>query len=109
MTIGLMIAHVPSWWGAALLALAAYRTWHLAALDTIIEPLRRRAYRLDGDGEPADGYRRSVDDFVGCPWCFGYWVAVAWWAAWLVWPHGALLVATPFALSAVVGLLAKLD
>jgi Protein of unknown function (DUF1360) len=100
---------VPGWWGVALLSGAAYRTWHLVALDTIVEPLRRRVFRIDSGGEPGEGYRATLDDFVGCPWCSGFWLAVAWWTAWQVWPHATLVVAVPFAVSAVVGLLAKLD
>jgi hypothetical protein len=73
-----------------ILALAAYRTWAILAEDDLTEPLRRRL-------SPAWAA------FVVCPWCLGFWVAVAWAAAFWV-DERAVWAAVPFALSAVVGL-----
>jgi Protein of unknown function (DUF1360) len=99
--------NVPDWWEALLLALAAYRVWHLVADDTIFDVPRARLLRLgnwrvEGDPVPA-GYRRFLGDFIDCAWCLGFWIALAWWAAWQAWPHATLVAATPFALSAAVG------
>ena len=87
---------VPSWWPFLLLALAAFRTWRLLAEDTILEPLRRRLVRADSTRE----------EFTTCPWCAGFWISLAWWLAWQAWPHATLVVAVPFAISAVVALVA---
>lgn len=89
---------VPDVWEATLLALAAYRTWKLAAIDKILD--RPRAWLLDS--------RPRLDGFVACEACFGFWAAVEWWAAWQAWPKGTLVVATPFALSAAVIVLARI-
>ncbi len=85
-----------TWWTLTLLGLAAYRTWRLLAQDSILDAPRGRL-------------PLGVSFFVECCWCLGFWVAVAWWACWEAWPHGTLWVAAPFALSAVVGLVAARD
>lgn len=84
---------IPSWWVFVLLALAAWRTWLLLAEDTILDRARRRL------PEP-------WTDWLTCPRCAGFWVALAWWAAWLIWPHGVTVASVPLALSAAVALLA---
>ena len=86
---------IPSWYALILLTLAAYRTWRLLAEDTILDRPRSRLIRREG-----------VSEFVSCPWCLGFWLAVVWWAAWWAWPHGVLVAAAPFAVSALVGLFA---
>ncbi|MES2179862.1 MAG: DUF1360 domain-containing protein [Gemmatimonadota bacterium] len=91
---------IPNWWAFLLLVLAAYRTWRLLALDTITDPIRHRFVRAES----------KTEEFLQCPYCFGFWVTLAWWLAWVAWPHWSLVVATPFALSAVVALIgARLD
>lgn len=87
---------VPGWYALILLVLAAFRVWRLLAEDTILEPLRARFV-------PADSNREA---FIRCPWCLGFWVSLAWWTAWQAWPDGTLVAAVPFAISAVVGLVA---
>lgn len=87
---------VPSWWAFTLLTLAAYRTWRLLAHDLIHDPLRHRLVRAESKQE----------EFLQCPWCAGFWIALAWWLAWCAWPHGTLVAAVPFALSAIVALIA---
>lgn len=88
--------NVPDLWSFVILALAAWRTWRLLADDVILEPLRRRAFHG----------RQGLAVFAECPFCLGFWVSVAWWLAWEAWPHWTLVAATPFALSAVVALIA---
>lgn len=87
---------VPSWWPFLLLALAAWRIWRLLAHDTILDPVRQRIVRPESKQE----------EFLQCPFCAGFWVALAWWVLWCAWPHWALVVAVPFALSAVLALVA---
>lgn len=88
--------NVPGWWEFVLLGLAAFRVWRLVAEDLIFEPLRARLLATDS----------TAEEFVTCPWCSGFWVALGWWAAWEVWPHATVVIAVPFALSAIVGLVA---
>ena len=89
---------VPNWWQFALLALAAWRIFELIAEDEILNrPRRYVTAKLPG----------KLEDFITCPFCAGFWIAVAWWVAWQIWPHGTLVVAVPFALSAGVVAAAK--
>lgn len=87
---------VPGWWEALLLALAAFRLWKLLADDAILDRWRDRI--MDG--------HEKLEEFVLCPWCLGFWITLAGWAAWQAWPHATLVAATPFALSGAVGLIA---
>lgn len=92
---------IPDWYALALLALAAYRLWRLLAEDTILD--RPREWSIHRLGE-VGGEKFSL--FITCPWCAGFWVSVGWWLAWVAWPHWALVAATPFAISALVALIA---
>lgn len=84
---------IPDWWEAALLGLAAWRTFQLLAADDLLDtPRRYVTSRLS----------EYWEDFLTCPYCAGFWMALAWWAAWQVWGDSTLVAATPFALSAVV-------
>ena len=102
---------IPDWWEFVLLTLAAFRVWRLISEDTILERPRRYVTGLpqrwkEGDALPK-GYREYLAIFIECPWCAGFWISVAWWGAWQIWPHGAVVAAVPFAISALVPLLAK--
>lgn len=89
---------VPEWWEAVLLALAAWRTFQLLAEDDILDrPRRYVTARLSEKWEL----------FIECPYCAGFWIAIAWWGAWQVWEFGTLVAATPWALSAGVIAAAK--
>lgn len=87
---------IPSWWTFALLALTAWRVWLLLAEDTILDWPRQRIRS------------ERISEWLTCPRCAWFWVALAWYAAWLAWPHGATVAAVPFALSAAVILTALL-
>lgn len=103
-----MKENIPTWWEAVLGLAAGFRVWRLLAEDTVLNRPRAWVFGL-GDwtsGPPPVGYRGKLADFVTCPWCFGFWVVVAGWLLWLVWPDGTLVLATPFALSAAVGVIA---
>jgi hypothetical protein len=98
---------VPDWWATLLLALASYRAWRLLAEDDILDVPRRYLLRLgdwrkQGDPVPA-GYRAAAGSFLQCAWCSGFWVALAWWAAWQITEKWTLVFAAPFAISALVG------
>lgn len=98
---------VPSWWEFVLLGAAAWRSWQLLAHDDILDRPRRWLLRLgdewrrSGDSVPAD-YRYEWAKFLVCPFCFGFWVALAWWGMWQISEHWTLVFAAPFALSVVV-------
>lgn len=90
--------NVPEWWPTVLLVLAAFRVTRLVGWDDLTAPWRLWVRRRFGKG---------AETFVACPWCIGWWISVAWWGAWLLWPHATLVAATPWAISALVGLVAK--
>ncbi len=99
--------NIPNWYEVALLALAAWRVFQLLAFDTIMEGARRRLFRVpkDWDGTSpitTKSYRETLALFVQCPYCAGFWIALAWWVAWLICPYETVLVAVPLALSAGV-------
>lgn len=83
---------MPSPFEAVLLALAAWRVWHLIALDDITD--RPRRYVTQG--------REKLLDFIECPFCMGFWVALAWVGAFALWDDGTAWAALPFALNAIV-------
>lgn len=99
------MSDIPSVWEFALLAGAAFRVWRLLAADAILDRprdwLTRRAKAEAGE------HREEVDIFLHCPWCLGFWITVAWWGAWLIWPHATVLIAVPFAANALVALVAQ--
>ena len=64
-----------------------------AILDRAREPIMRRL-------------PDKAEQGLSCPFCLGAWIALGFWVAWIVWPHWTLMAATPFALSATVGLIA---
>lgn len=99
-----MSEYVPEPWPFILLALAAFRIWKLLADDEILDTPRDRFLRWFGprDQRPS----AAIWLFLVCPWCLGFWVSLAVWGAWLFWPHSVLVVCVPFAISAVVGLVA---
>lgn len=114
------MTNVPAPWAFALLALAVYRIYRLLARDTLTEPVRAAVSYPDGEAVTLDGVSRVsspvergkplrvyVSTLLRCPWCVGFYVSSAWWAAWLAWPHATLIIAVPWALSAVTGLVAK--
>lgn len=105
--------NVPDWYELVLLAAAAFRSWRLLAEDDILDRPRRYVTGLGGkwqkEGDPLpDGYRIGLGSFIVCAWCLGAWLALAWWGAWQAWPHGTLVVAVPFVLSALVPLSERL-
>lgn len=99
---------VPTWWELTLASLAVFRLWRLLAEDEILDVPRLwllgAAGWKKGQKTPA-GYRVKWADFLTCPWCAGFWLGLLAWVFWLFFPSLALVIATPFALSAAVGLI----
>ncbi len=99
--------NVPGFLEVALLALASWRTYRLLSDDTILDRPRNWATRRIAK-------RRSTaaaicfNEFILCPFCLGFWTALAWWGAWEAWPHGALVAAGAVAVTALVPLIERL-
>jgi len=94
---------IPEPWEFALLALAAFRIWKLIGDDAVLD--RPRAWALAQLDARFSNKGDVLDYFITCPWCAGFWISLAWWGAWLLWPHGTLVAAALWSLSAVVGYL----
>jgi Flp pilus assembly protein TadB len=92
-----MTWQIPTWYGTILLALAAFRTWRLLAEDEILDRTRDRA--------APEATKRAA--FIACAYCFGFWISLLWWLAFIAWPHWSVIIAVPFAISALVGIIAS--
>jgi hypothetical protein len=97
--------------GLIVIALGVWRVWRILSTDTVLDWPRDR---LLGTTKLASGvthYRRDkLAEFVGCPWCFGWWLVLGAFAAWHWWSKdNTVLIAVPFAMSTGVGLLTQLD
>jgi hypothetical protein len=107
-----MTLAVPQWYALIQLGLASWRIYQLLSDDEVLDRPRRWLLRLDvnwAPGQPVeDTYRLKLARFITCPYCFGFWIAVAWWAAWEIWPHATLIAAAPLAISALLIGAAKL-
>jgi len=87
-----------------LYVLSVMRLTRLVNADTILDPVRIRLARRFG---PTSG----VLEFVGCPWCVGFWISLAGAAVpvlLLEWPWWSML---PLGLAAsqLIGMLAPLS
>lgn len=125
------MSRVPTWWEFVLLALAGYRVWRLVARDTITAPVRaaltypddeavtletieeRGRLRLHnrllvyGEAGPRS-WRVYLATLIRCHWCLGSWVSLVAWGAWELEARWTLVVATPFAVAATIGILGHL-
>lgn len=110
--------HVPATWTFVLLGLACYRLTRLVGWDVVTRPLREpltgreehggaKDARSSSKGRKRPWYRSTLDDFVHCPFCQGWWICLAVWGLWLEWPHVVTVLSVPWALSALVGLTTK--
>lgn len=98
---------VPTWFELVVLALAAFRVWRLLGKDVILDRPRRWLVGLgdwrEGDPVPA-GYREWIVELIECPRCLGTWVALAFFVAFELWPHGTMIVASACAIAALVAI-----
>ena len=90
------------------LVLAGHRVFHLVAADTITKRWRERILGWDDDqrrnGWPRDWKRLA--EFIHCPWCLGFWIAVSGWIAFQHWPHATMTYAAwPLAISSGIALI----
>ena len=116
---------IPGPWVSLILGLGAFRLLRLVSYDSFPPIARARAWVL-GEYVVSTGsqaqlmgltsnrpeleyrYRRPLlAELVHCSYCFGFWIALGGYLAWLEWPTGVLYGAAPFALSAFIGLVAR--
>ena len=109
----------PEPWAFLLLLGGALRLTRLIGWDTITDGLRARVTGWHSDGRQAMRVdRRTRQDvwhtdrktwqlFVTCPWCLGFWVALAVWGSWQILPDATIVACTPLALSEAIGLTVK--
>lgn len=116
---------IPSPWVGLVLALGVYRIVRLIGWDDFppVEAARdwvvgaklvrsgTQAQHAGLTSSPAEMlwvYERPLlNHFLHCPFCQGFWVSVTTYVAWIETPTWTLYVLAAFALSAVVGLIAK--
>lgn len=116
---------IPSPWVGLVLALATYRFARLVGWDDFPLAVKLRNWATDTryhvTGSPNQHMnltdqvpnvtvvvgRPVIDKLVSCPFCQGFWLSVLVYVCWHFIPAATLYVCAPFALSAVVGLLAK--
>lgn len=108
---------IPVLYQFVLLALIAYRVWHLLAEDDVLKRPRHWLVRLprgwkEGDTLPR-AYRQRLALFINCPYCLGFYVSLGVYLAWIstlgTWPGSVtdilIGVGIWFAISASVGLI----
>lgn len=87
------------------LTLAGHRVARVIGWDSITQPWRQRFLGYDDDGKknrwPAN--RKRLGAFVHCPWCQGFWLSLVIYAAWRWWPEVTLTIASPLAVSSLIG------
>lgn len=99
--------NTPSWYELLLLGIAAWSVFQLLAHDDLLDRPRRYVLRLgrdwqeDGDPVP-DEYREKWALFLTCPFCAGFWIWLAWLAAYWIEPGVALPAACVMAGRALV-------
>lgn len=122
---------VPDWWAFLLLTLGTFRIVRIIGWDDISTGLRSRLLMPDReywmwakmtddlesrgidpwahkpDPDLPSRRRFYVAKLIHCPWCAGFWWSIVAYSAWLVSGRVTLYIATPLALSSVIGLIAK--
>jgi Protein of unknown function (DUF1360) len=94
------------------LGLAVARLWRLISQDLVLAPLRDRLVGAEkfkvGDAEVAKNARPAVVEFLGCPWCLGFWLSIPAVALWRYAPDDVVLwIVGVLAVSEVVGLIVR--
>lgn len=91
---------------AIVLVLAGHRLARIIGWDVVTQRIRQRLLGWDDNGQknrwPAN--RKRLGEFVHCPWCMGFWIAVAGWLAIQAEPRVSWWVAWPLAISSAIGL-----
>lgn len=93
----------PDWLSLVLLTLAAFRAWRVIGIDVIAD--RPRDWLVKAN---TPEYKESLDDFLACPWCAGFWISGIVLAVWCLvagWIGLVGFVVSWLAISAGVGLI----
>lgn len=93
-----------------ILTLGTFRIWRIIAADTLPILVKWRVWLLGAEeivntsweGETVYAHP-LLAEWLECPYCSGAWLSVAVYLLWL-WTPDVLYVATPLAISAVVGI-----
>lgn len=115
-------------WPFLIVALGVYSITRLISIDSIID--RQRTWLFDRF--PPDGYTtknrpnpdrctfivtgdhyyvtegHKLGELVNCPWCMGFWVSLAVFAAFVAWPVTTTFVLVPLALRVIPGMIESL-
>lgn len=107
---------LPSWYVGLVLALGAFRVVRLIGWDDF-PPIARLRAKITGEQRYTNStasretlvrYQRpTLDHFLHCPFCQGFWVCVGVYIAWRFEPYWTVVALAPFALNSVVGLVAR--
>jgi hypothetical protein len=90
-----------TFFAVVILSLAVFRVVRLLIEDTLLEPLREATiFKL----HPTES---KIRELFTCPWCIGFWLSLVAVVLFYFWPVVVLWLALPFAISAVVGLIAS--
>jgi hypothetical protein len=108
---------IPHWYVALVLSLGAFRITRLIGWDDF-PPIARLRAKATGESRYTNSavsrdaqiirYRRpTLEHFLHCPFCSGFWICVIVYLAWRFESFWTLTVLAPFALNAVVGITAR--
>lgn len=108
---------IPSPWVGIVIALGVYRLCRLIGWDDF-PPVKRIRARLTGEvtyrnstenrDERIYRYDRpTLEHFITCPFCLGFWLSLIAYACWYVEPKWTVYALAPWALSGAVGLISK--
>lgn len=107
---------IPDPWVGVILAFGAFRLARLVGWDDL-PPIQKLRNRLTGQvirymptqsTEPVYAWKRPLlAHFLACPYCQGFWIALAVYLGWVANARVTLYALAPFALSAAVGIIAR--
>lgn len=109
---------LPDPYVAVVMALGVFRLTRLVGWDAFppAERLRHRLLRTTVDRSLTQRQETRVYRYgrptlaaaIQCPYCGGFWIGLATWGLWLVFPTLTVWLLAPFALNAVVGTWARM-
>lgn len=82
-----------------ILSLATFRISRLLVADVILDSLRNKIW------EKRPPHTHKIGYLFTCPWCISIWIALTLVICYTIVPTATVIVALPFALSAVAGLI----
>jgi hypothetical protein len=108
---------LPSPFAFLVLALAAFRLTRLVGWDEFPPAVRARQaltgetvhHNVTDSQGPIYRWRRpTLAKFLACPYCVGFWIGLAVYLLWVFLPTQTFYAALPLALSAAVGITARM-